>query len=85
MWIHAALALSAIALIGTGCSLATEDDGADDAAPGECGEVVLVTHDSFDLPKKVVEGLRGGVRLLADPQPGRRRRRAHQQADRHPG
>ena len=55
MWIRLAVPLSAIALIGTGCSLTTEDDGADDAAAGECGEVVLVTHDSFDLPKKVVK------------------------------
>lgn len=55
MRIRPAIALSAIALIGTSCSLATEDDDARDAAPGECGEVVLVTHDSFDLPKKVVK------------------------------
>ena len=55
MWIRLAVPLSAITLIGAGCSLTTEDDGADDPAPGECGEVVLVTHDSFDLPKKVVE------------------------------
>jgi thiamine transport system substrate-binding protein len=55
MWIRLAVALPAITLIGTGCSLATENDDADDAAPGECGEVVLVTHDSFDLPKKVVK------------------------------
>jgi thiamine transport system substrate-binding protein len=50
-----AVALSAFALIATGCSLTTENDDADDRAPGECGEVVLVTHDSFDLPKKVVK------------------------------
>lgn len=55
MRIRPAIALSAIALIGTSCSLATEDDDARDPAPGECGEVVLVTHDSFDLPKKVVK------------------------------
>ena len=51
-----AVALSVIAMIGAGCSLATEDDDdARDASSGECGEVVLVTHDSFDLPKKVVK------------------------------
>lgn len=50
-----AIVLTALALLGTGCSLGTEDDDRPDAAPGECGEVVLVTHDSFDLPKKVVE------------------------------
>ena len=55
MRIRPAIALSSIALIGTSCSLTTEDDGVDNAAPGECGEVVLVTHDSFDLPKKVVK------------------------------
>ena len=49
-----AVALSAFALIGTSCSLTAEDDDARDTATGECGEVVLVTHDSFDLPKKVV-------------------------------
>jgi len=47
--------MAALALIGTGCSLGTENDDARDTAPGECGEVVLVTHDSFDLPKKVVK------------------------------
>ena len=60
MRIRPAVALSAIALIGTGCSLATENDGATDVAPGECGEVVLVTHDSFDLPKKVVQAFEEG-------------------------
>ena len=55
MHIRPAIALTAIALIGTGCSLASENGDADDTAPGECGEVVLVTHDSFDLPKKVVK------------------------------
>ncbi|PWN01887.1 thiamine ABC transporter substrate-binding protein [Nocardioides silvaticus] len=54
---RAAAALTATALTTTalaGCSLASEDDDTSDAAPGECGEVVLVTHDSFDLPGKVV-------------------------------
>ncbi len=54
MRIRAAVALSALALMSA-CSLATEGDDAADTAPGECGEVVLVTHDSFDLPKKVVK------------------------------
>ena len=55
MRIRPAVALSVVALLGTSCSLTTEGDDARDAAPGECGEVVLVTHDSFDLPKKVVK------------------------------
>jgi thiamine transport system substrate-binding protein len=54
MRIRPAVALSVVALLGTSCSLTTEGDDARDTAPGECGEVVLVTHDSFDLPKKVV-------------------------------
>ncbi len=44
-----------VGVLLAGCSLATEDDDRHDAAPGECGEVVLVTHDSFDLPRKVVK------------------------------
>ncbi|KAA1419585.1 thiamine ABC transporter substrate-binding protein [Nocardioides humilatus] len=44
---------STIALVSTSCSLTAEDDKSD-RATGECGEVVLVTHDSFDLPKKLV-------------------------------
>ena len=69
MRIHAALALSAIALICTSCSLATDDDGAQDTAPGECGEVVLVTHDSFDLPKQVVRDFEeeSGCALIHSP------------------
>jgi thiamine transport system substrate-binding protein len=47
--------LLGVAVVLAACSLTTEDDGVDDAAQGECGEVVLVTHDSFDLPKKVVQ------------------------------
>ena len=47
-------ALSALALVVAGCSLSTEADDAPDRSSGECGEVVLVTHDSFDLPKKLV-------------------------------
>ncbi|KAA1428281.1 thiamine ABC transporter substrate-binding protein [Nocardioides antri] len=54
MRIRPAIALSAVALVSAGCSLATENDDDSAAAPGECGEVVLVTHDSFNLPKKVV-------------------------------
>ena len=55
MRIRSAIAVTAMTVIGTSCSLGTEDDGAtDDASSEECGEVVLVTHDSFDLPKKVV-------------------------------
>jgi len=49
------VALLVAGVVLSGCSLATENDDARDAAPGECGEVVLVTHDSFDLPKKVVK------------------------------
>ena len=56
MRIQAAITFTAIALTASACSLATEndDDRGRDAASGECGEVVLVTHDSFNLPKKVV-------------------------------
>lgn len=54
MRIRPVVALVALGVLGSSCSLANEDDKADDAAPGECGDVVLVTHDSFDLPKKVV-------------------------------
>jgi thiamine transport system substrate-binding protein len=69
MRIHAALALSALALIVTSCSLSTDDDGAQDTAPGECGEVVLVTHDSFDLPKQVVRDFEeeSGCTLIHSP------------------
>ena len=58
-----------VAVLLTSCSLATEDNGADDTAPGECGEVVLVTHDSFDLPKKVVKAFEeeSGCRLTHAP------------------
>ncbi len=52
--VRPATALAALALISAGCSLTAKSDSAGDPAPGECGEVVLVTHDSFDLPKKVV-------------------------------
>ncbi len=55
MRIRFVVALSTMLVVATGCSLTSEDDGTDGAAPGECGEVVLVTHDSFDLPKKVVK------------------------------
>ncbi|WP_322937642.1 thiamine ABC transporter substrate-binding protein [Nocardioides bizhenqiangii] len=57
MHIRPAIALAVltmIALIGTSCSLGNDNGDAADVAAGECGEVVLVTHDSFDLPKKVV-------------------------------
>jgi thiamine transport system substrate-binding protein len=55
MRIRPAVALSVVALLGTSCSLTTEGDDARTTAPGECGEVVLVTHDSFDLPKQLVK------------------------------
>ena len=48
--------LTMIALIGTSCSLGNDNGDADDVAAGECGEVVLVTPASSDLPRKVVTG-----------------------------
>jgi thiamine transport system substrate-binding protein len=51
--------LAAITLVATGCSLSTEGDQratepTGSGAGADCGEVVLVTHDSFNLPKKLV-------------------------------
>lgn len=56
----ASAALATALLLG-GCSLGTESDRAEDEpggstthSPSATGEVVLVTHDSFSLPKKLV-------------------------------
>jgi len=47
-----------LALAGTGCSLISTGDGESAAPPPESGEmpgtVVLVTHESFNLPKRLV-------------------------------
>ncbi|MEZ0577762.1 thiamine ABC transporter substrate binding subunit [Nocardioides sp. MH1] len=58
-------ALAALALLGSSCSLSTEGDDSGDHASGACGEVVLVTHDSFDLPKRLVSAFEkeSGCRL----------------------
>ncbi|WP_312855901.1 thiamine ABC transporter substrate-binding protein [Nocardioides stalactiti] len=70
--IRPALALSVLALVGTGCSVVAENDKADrddSAAAGECGEVVLVTHDSFALPPKVIKAFEkeSGCALVHSP------------------
>ena len=44
-------------LLGTGCSLAGDPETDDDASPdagGGGGRVVLLPHDSFSLPKRLV-------------------------------
>lgn len=56
----------------TSCSLSNgdgDDDNGTDTSTGECGEVVLVTHDSFDLPKKLVRAFEkeSGCRLTHAP------------------
>jgi thiamine transport system substrate-binding protein len=62
-------AITAVTLLSGGCSLTAEDDNAHDGASGPCGEVVLVTHDSFDLPKKLVSDFeqQSGCRLTHSP------------------
>src|SRR3712207_1165114 len=44
--------LSVLALSASGCSLVGDDD---DSADNASGRVVLVTHESFALPKKLIE------------------------------
>ncbi|UMG93916.1 thiamine ABC transporter substrate-binding protein [Nocardioides sp. TF02-7] len=68
------LAATAAVALTTGCSVMTGDEqSASDSAPGggnaECGEVVLVTHDSFTLPKKVVRAFErdSGCTLVHSP------------------
>ncbi|QYJ03710.1 thiamine ABC transporter substrate-binding protein [Nocardioides panacisoli] len=46
------VALGALSLVATGCSLSTEEGSASGESGG--GEVVLVTHDSFNLPEELV-------------------------------
>ncbi|TIC89204.1 thiamine ABC transporter substrate-binding protein [Nocardioides sp. GY 10113] len=50
--------LSALALSAAGCSLSGDDEPTPDAAASDGstsgGDVVLVTHDSFSLPKKLI-------------------------------
>lgn len=65
---RAAACLGAIALLATGCStIGTGDDAADDGETST--EVVLITHDSFALPKKLIRDFRDetGYRLKVRP------------------
>ncbi|WP_231124001.1 type 2 periplasmic-binding domain-containing protein [Nocardioides sambongensis] len=68
-------ALCGLALLGSGCSLIGEDDSSsgggsagDDPGTGS-GEVVLVTHDSFSLPKRLVRAFEqeSGYTLVQSP------------------
>ncbi|WP_068114585.1 thiamine ABC transporter substrate-binding protein [Nocardioides dokdonensis] len=49
------LALSGCSLIGTGDDPVTASGSGQDGAPSGGGKVVLVTHDSFFLPKQLVK------------------------------
>jgi len=61
--------LTATALLSTSCSLTAEDDDDHAGGSGPCGDVVLVTHDSFDLPKKLVAAFEqeSGCQLTHSP------------------
>lgn len=68
--LRALAALSALALTGA-CSVVHESDSAGDTATGAAGggKVVLVTHDSFKLPKDLVRQFEDetGYQLVTTP------------------
>ena len=59
--------VASLALAATSCSLIGEGD--DDSSDG-ADKVVLVTHDSFSLPDKLVAAVREGLRVPARRSPG---------------
>jgi thiamine transport system substrate-binding protein len=76
--LQALTALAAVVVVSAGCSVLGEDEARDRASSGgagssgsdgPCGEVVLVTHDSFNLPKRLVRGFEQetGCRLVHSP------------------
>lgn len=71
-----AASLAALALLAAGCSLSSSNGADKSADPGNpstsgkgSGEVVLLTHNSFDLPKKLVRAFEAetGYTLVHTP------------------
>ena len=83
-----ALVIATAALLPlTACSLTGGEDSSSDASGDAAApqEVVLVTHDSFFLPKKLIKAFERDSRLRPRRPRVRRRRHAHQQARAQPG